>query len=121
MPLALHPNPDSAPARRKTDHLVMNGQLQVGRIYKRESLNEDDPQWLWAINGVQRAAPDVMRVAGIAPSLDQARAELQENWEKWLAWANLQDAGGGTTPLAPADSTPVDHRVGSRAGVVGDR
>ena len=91
MPLALHPNPASAPARRKTDHLVMNGQLEVGRIYKRDTLDKSDSQWLWAINGVPRATPGVMRVAGIAPSLEQAQAELQENWEKWLAWANLQE------------------------------
>src|SRR5215471_4715527 len=91
MPLALHPNPASAPVRRKTDHLVMNGQLEIGRIYKRDTLDKSDPQWLWAINGVPRATPGVMRVAGIAPSLEQAQAELQENWEKWLAWANLQE------------------------------
>jgi hypothetical protein len=91
MPLALHPNPASAPVRRKTDHLVMNGQLEVGRIYKRDTLDKSDSQWLWAINGVPRATPGVMRVAGIAPSLEQAQAELQENWEKWLAWANLQE------------------------------
>jgi uncharacterized membrane protein len=90
MPLELHPNPNSAPARRKTDHIVMNGRLEVGRIYKRDSLLEDS-QWLWAINGVQRAAPDVMRVAGVSPSLDQAKADLQENWHKWLAWAHLRD------------------------------
>ena len=90
MPLALHPNPASAPARRKTDHLVMNGQLEVGRIYRRDTPDKSDSQWLWAINGVPRAAPGVMRVAGIAPSFEQAKAELQDNWEKWLAWANLQ-------------------------------
>jgi hypothetical protein len=37
-----------------------------------------------------------MRVAGIATSFDQAKAELQENWEKWLAWANLQEAGAAS-------------------------
>jgi len=100
MPLALHSNPASAPVRRKTDHLVMSGQLEVGRIYKRDTPNESDSEWLWAINGVQRAAPGIMRVAGIAPSFEQAKAELQENWEKWLAWANLQEMGGAV-PLQP--------------------
>jgi hypothetical protein len=105
MALALHPNPASAPARRKTDHLVMNGQLEVGRIYKRDTPDKSDSQWLWAINGVPLAAAGVMRVAGIAASFEQAKAELQENWEKWLAWANLQEIGG-TVPLQPV-STPV--------------
>src|SRR6266568_2435351 len=94
MPLALHPNPASAPARRKTDHLVMHGQLEIGRIYKRDTPDKSDSQWLWAINGVPRAAPGVMRVAGIAPSFEQAKAELQDNWEQWLAWADLQEIGG---------------------------
>jgi hypothetical protein len=83
----------------------MNGQLEVGRIYKRDTLDKSDSQWLWAINGVPQAAPGVMRVAGIAASFEQAKAELQENWEKWLAWANLQDVGG-SVPFQPA-STPV--------------
>ena len=86
MPLALHPNPANTPAGQNTDHLVMNGQLAVGRIYKRDTPNESDSQWLWAINGVW-AEPAIMRFAGIAPSFEQAMAELQENWEKWLAWA----------------------------------
>jgi len=50
-----------------------------------------------------------MRVAGIATSLDQAKAELQENWEKWLAWANLREVGDATSlqplgaPMATSD------------------
>jgi hypothetical protein len=131
MPLALHPNPASAPARRKTDHLVMNGQLEVGRIYKRDTPDKSDSQWLWAINGVPRAAPGVMRVAGIAPSFEQAKAELKDNWEKWLAWANLQELGvqelGGqdigvqdidvqdiddTVPPAPASTPAAAEDIG---------
>jgi len=77
----------------------MNGELQVGRIYKRDGASEAD-QWLWAINGVQRTGSEVMRVAGIATSLDEAKAELQENWEKWLAWANLREVGDAA-PLQP--------------------
>jgi hypothetical protein len=92
MPLTFIPNPDSEPAQRHTDQLVMCGKLPVGRIYKREPAS--GVQWLWTINGVQRAGPDVMRVSGMTASLDQARAELKENWEKWLAWANLQEVSG---------------------------
>jgi hypothetical protein len=111
MPLALHPNPVGASARRNTDHLVMNGQLAVGRIYKRDTPDKLDSQWLWAINGVW-AEPAIMRFAGIAPSFEQAMAELQENWEKWLAWANLQDIGGAV-PLQPASTrAPSEEIVG---------
>jgi hypothetical protein len=50
-----------------------------------------------AINGVQQAGSDVMRIAGMTASFEEAEAELKENWAKWLAWAKLQeisDEGG---------------------------
>jgi len=105
MPLTLRPNVDSAPERRKTDHLVMSGQMRVGRIYKRESASSTKTQWLWAINGVQ-PAPEVMRLAGMTASLEEAQAELQENWEKWLTWANLQEMSEPTPPQVPASPPP---------------
>jgi hypothetical protein len=39
---------------------------------------------------VQQSGPD-MRTAGTTGSLEQAQAELHENWAKWLAWAKLQE------------------------------
>ena len=51
-----------------------------------------------------------MRFAGIAPSFEQAKAELQENWEKWLAWANLQDIGGAV-PLQPASTGVASEEI----------
>jgi hypothetical protein len=90
----------------------MNGQLEVGRIYKRDTLDKSESQWLWAINGVPRAAPGVMRVAGIAASLEQAQNELQENWEKWLAWANLQESGSAA-PLESASIPPASEEAWS--------
>jgi hypothetical protein len=89
----------------------MNGQLEVGRIYKRDTPNKSDSQWLWVINGVPLAAPSVMRVAGIAASFEQAKAELQENWEKWLAWANLQEIGG-SVPLQSASTPAASEEIG---------
>jgi hypothetical protein len=44
-----------------------------------------------AINGVQQTAPNVMRLAGVTASFEEAEAELRENWAKWLAWAKLQE------------------------------
>jgi len=89
MSLKLHPDPHSTPDHRETDHLVMSGNLCVGRIYKRAFTRTT--QWLWAINGVQQAAPGVMRMAGVTGSFEEAHAELKENWAKWLAWAKLQE------------------------------
>jgi hypothetical protein len=87
MPLRLQPNPNSA--HPETDQLAMSGNLCVGRVYKREFTSTT--QWLWAINGVQQTAPDVMRLAGVTGSFEEAEAQLKENWAKWLAWAKLQE------------------------------
>src|SRR6267378_3107904 len=93
MPLALHPNPASAPARRKTDHLVMNGQLEVGRIYKRDTPNKSDSQWLWAINGVPLAAANLQEIGGSVPLQPASTPVVSEDI-------------GGSVPLQPV-STPV--------------
>jgi len=61
MPLTLRPNITSA--SRHFDHLVISSELCVRRIYKREPANSPETQWLWAINGVQPAGSDVMRLA----------------------------------------------------------
>jgi hypothetical protein len=107
MPLTLRPNPDSPLAQRRTDHQVMSGELHVGRIYKRESTINTGAQWLWTINGVQLAGSDVMRVAGMTATFEEAQAQLNENWQKWLRWAKLQQEVGDSA--APPDS--LEHRT----------
>ena len=87
MSLRLQPNPDSA--HPEADQLAMSGNLCVGRVYKR--LFTKTTQWLWAINGVQQTPPNVMRLAGVTGSFEEAEAELKENWAKWLTWAKLQE------------------------------
>ena len=46
----------------------------------------DDAIVAYALNGVH-AGPDVMEIQGRAPTLEATKADLQANWEKWLAWA----------------------------------
>jgi hypothetical protein len=103
MPLKLEPNPNSSPAERRTDQHVMSGRWQIGRIYMRKTV-QDEPQWMWAINGVS-VPPDVMRCAGIAGTFEEANTRLGENWQKWLAWANLQEISG-PSPSPPPASNP---------------
>jgi hypothetical protein len=105
MPLTLRPNTDSASARLRTDHHVMSGELRVGRIYKRES-SKPDLQWLWAINGVQLTGSEVMRIADTTATFEEAEAQLKENWEKWLAWAKLQEISDATPPPALPRGAP---------------
>jgi hypothetical protein len=107
MPLALIQNAEATrgPQQEYTDYRVMSGQLQIGRIYQRETAVRPEMRWLWAINGVI-AGKDVMRHAGMTATFEEAQAELNENWRKWLAWANLQEASI-VPPLVPPNSPPV--------------
>jgi hypothetical protein len=105
MPLTLRPNTDSASARLRTDYHVLSGELRVGRIYKREA-SKPELQWLWAINGVQLTEPEVMRVAGTAATFEEAEAQVKENWDKWLAWAKLQEVSDATAPPALPPTAP---------------
>jgi hypothetical protein len=110
MSLVLRQNPESPPAKRHTDHLVMSGGLRVGRIYKREGASRADAQWLSALNGISIGC-EAARQAGIAATLEQAQAALKENWDKWLAWADLRELGELhpprplEIPLASSDSS----------------
>jgi hypothetical protein len=49
-----------------------------------------DLQWFWAITGIFGTTPD-MRMDGHAPTLESTKAQLGENWRKWLAWAKLTE------------------------------
>src|SRR5690349_19128501 len=51
---------------QKPISLDMSGNLCVGRVYKRDFTRIT--QWFWAINGVQHAPADVMRLAGVRSS-----------------------------------------------------
>jgi hypothetical protein len=74
----------------------MHDGLQVGRIYRQNAATVPDREWFWAINGVQ-VRPDVMASTGAVGSLEEAKAELKTNWEKWLAWALLEPSMAKTT------------------------
>ena len=69
----------------------MSGELAVGRIYEERAV-PDDVKWFWSICGVH-AGPDVMKKTDRVPSLERAKAELADNWQKWLAWAKLGEIG----------------------------
>ena len=78
----------------------MSGELCIGRIYKRETIRGES-QWMWAINAVV-APSDVMRCGGMTATFEETHAELNENWRKWLAWANLQEIGA-SSPAADTE------------------
>ncbi len=72
------------------DYVVYSGGLNIGRIYEDVTGAQPAARWYWTIYGVH-AGPAVMALQGRAASLEAAKAQLRENWEKWLAWAQLAE------------------------------
>jgi hypothetical protein len=89
MPLVLKSNGNSS----ADDFLVLHGELPIGHIYRRKAALRADAQWLWALN-CEQGGPRGLVFTGLAPTLDEATAALQERWSKWLASAELTEAVG---------------------------
>jgi len=87
MSLVLNPT-----AAATDEYHVMHGGLQIGQIYKRKAAIRPEAQWLWALNGVP-VGPDGLARTGLAASLEDALAALQQGWSKWLAWTALSEVG----------------------------
>jgi hypothetical protein len=65
------------------DCRVLQGELEVGQIYKRKVALRPETQWLWALDGVPEG-PVGLSGTGLAATLDDAIAALKERWGKWL-------------------------------------
>jgi hypothetical protein len=79
----------SAVDKDRRGYTVFSGVSAVGRIYEERGAPAD-LQWFWAITGIFGTPPH-MRMDGHAPTLESAKAQLGENWRKWLAWAKLTE------------------------------
>ena len=86
--LVLKPKADAT-----DNYHVMHGELQVGQIYKRKAALRPEAHWLWDLNGVP-AVPAGVVLTGLAGTLDEAMAALEEGWSMWLASAELSETGG---------------------------
>jgi hypothetical protein len=84
-----------AGAEATDDYHVMHGELKVGQIYKRQAALRPEAQWLWALNGVP-TDPDAPASTGLAATLHEAMAALQERWSKWLASSELTEKASGS-------------------------
>jgi hypothetical protein len=80
----------------RSDYSVMSNELVVGRIYDVHS-GPEELRWFWAVNGVH--APMVVTTSGKVATVEIAKAQLADNWRKWLAWAGLQEVE--PTPAEP--------------------
>ena len=68
---------------------VLSGDFLLGRIYE-EANAPKHLRWYWNINGIQ-ATRFITRTEGQAATFDTAKAELIQNWQKWLACAKLRE------------------------------
>jgi hypothetical protein len=81
----------------------MHGELRVGRIWSSPGGNPE-VGWLWTLNGIFSGPDADLRHSGLAATLVIAKAELETEWAKWLAWANLSEA------FESAQATPARNR-----------
>jgi hypothetical protein len=75
--------------RHGKDYTVYSGEWAVGRIYE-EHGGPDSLRWYWSLHGWLGEDAD-LRTNGRAPTLDEAKAQFESAWRKWLAWAELQE------------------------------
>lgn len=83
----LRPTNISGETREDDWEVRYNGET-IGRIY-RTKWHPTDIQWFWTITAVFAPAAGFIQKARTA-TLDEAKAEVKANWNKWLAWAKLQ-------------------------------
>ena len=75
-----HPNDE-----HRVDYVIYSGNWDVGRIFEDRS-STDDLRWFWSITvGSQRTR------AGHVATLEEAKAQFQQSWDAWKAWANLEE------------------------------
>jgi hypothetical protein len=68
---------------------VFSHELEIGTIYKELLSGNVPPSWSWHlhVDGPQHITPS----HGSAGTLDEAKAELERNWQAWLALAGLRE------------------------------
>ena len=71
------------------DYTIYDDGRAIGRIYE-DRATRPGLRWFWSITMVGARNADI-RTDGCAPTLEQAKAELDESWRKWLVSARLEE------------------------------
>jgi hypothetical protein len=82
----------------KQEYEVAHGQLRVGLL----SYAPSESRWCWTIDGIAGGPDDLLR-AGVGATLPAARAQMDEQWARWLAYAKLE-------PIEPNGAHAVPPR-----------
>ena len=90
MPLTMRQTGLASPVdKERQDFTVYCGDWAMGRIYEQRG-GPDSMRWFWSLYGVV-GKPSKVHLNGDAATLDEAKAELETAWRRWLAWAKLSE------------------------------
>ena len=73
----------------RQDFTIYSGGWAMGRIYEQRG-GPDSMRWFWSLHGIFGKPAD-MRADGHAATLDEAKAQFESIWRRWLAWAKLRE------------------------------
>ena len=62
------------------------GEWNIGRIYEVRG-GPEHLRWFWALHFPSK--PESLRTDNCVATLEAAKAEFEESWRQWLAWAKL--------------------------------
>jgi hypothetical protein len=85
MPLVFRPFAHSS----QDDFDIVSGGLVIGTLVQ-EGVGREQ-RWRWFVYGIVAPATGNVRLSGHAADLEQAKAAIAENWQKWLALARLKE------------------------------
>jgi hypothetical protein len=85
MPLIFRPFANSS----QDDFDIVSGGLVIGTLVQ-EGVGREQ-RWRWSVYGIIAPATANMRLSGHAADLEQAKAAIADNWQKWLALAKLKE------------------------------
>ena len=73
----------------RQDFTIYSGDWAMGRIYEQRG-GPDHMRLCWSLYGIFGKPAD-MRTDGHAATLDEAKAQFETAWHRWLAWAKLSE------------------------------
>jgi hypothetical protein len=90
MQLSLRHTGLAPPELDRKDYVVTDDGREVGRLYE-DQYTPPDMRWYWSILviGAHQAG---IKTSGHAATLEQAKADFQANYKRWLVWARLEEA-----------------------------
>jgi hypothetical protein len=90
MPLTMRPTGLASPIDKdRQDYTIFSGEWAMGRIYEKNGAPAAT-RWYWLLYGAF-SKPDNLHPDGRAPTLNEAKAQLEAAWRQRLEWARLRE------------------------------